>query len=640
MEAGTAPRAAPAGVSGIASSRLLRVAPDERLVALVREGKGAAFEAAYDRHHRAILSFCRHMLGSLEEAEDAVQHTFLAAYNDLVSSQKPIHLRAWLFTIARNRCYSILRARREQPLSELDEPATEGLATQVQRRQDLRDLVGDLRRLPDEQRAALVLSEMDSLTHEQIADVLGVPKDKVKALVFQARESLVASRAARETDCAEIREQLANLHGGALRRANLRRHLHECAGCREFRQEVDRQRRQLRVLLPVAPTLALKETVLAATVGGGVTVSAATGGGGVFAGSLLKGGVVKGLLGAALAGVGTAGTIVAVHDFQVGVGSGFRFGGSHQLTSHAPFTPAPAVRTEARRSVSSTSSYRSTPAPHYAGAVGSYAARIGGASPRSATSTATATMIAVLHPLSPKGLTSTLIPSPLLPPVAPGTGSTVAGHAVHSPQTSSVAPIPPYLAPSAFGAGDQSSTGGARSTSSTRSVAPSTPSTPGSNPNTGQSLPLSSNSYGQSQSGAGSYSAPHLSGGGTSGVSSHATAPSSSGSSSTGWSPASQGSSLGGGSRSTASSGSSGSSSTGGSSSGSGGWDSSAAGSGSSGAGSSGSGSSGSGSSGSGSSGTGSSGSGASGAGSSSGSSGTGDGSGYGGGSNTGPHGR
>src|SRR5580704_12049743 len=143
MEAGTAPRAAPSGVSGNPSPRVLRVASDTHLVALVRDGRAAAFEALYDRHSRAILSFCRHMLGSVEEAEDAVQHTFLAAYNDLIASHKPIQLRPWLFTIARNRCYSVLRARRERPLDDVDELATEGLASQVQRRQDLRDLVGD-----------------------------------------------------------------------------------------------------------------------------------------------------------------------------------------------------------------------------------------------------------------------------------------------------------------------------------------------------------------------------------------------------------------------------------------------------------------------------------------------------------------
>ena len=80
---------------------------------------------------------------------------------------------------------------------------------------------------------------------------------------------------------------------------------------------VDRQRRQLRLLLPVVPTIALKDGVLGATAGGGTTASASAVGGGTIAGSMLKGGVIKGLIGAALAGVGTAGTIVAVHDIQL-----------------------------------------------------------------------------------------------------------------------------------------------------------------------------------------------------------------------------------------------------------------------------------------------------------------------------------
>lgn len=242
---------APAGVSAFLSPALLRLASDSSLVALIRQGRAAAFETAYDRHHRAILSFCRRVLGDPEEAQDAVQHTFLAAYNDLISSEKPIHLRAWLFAIARNRCYSVLRARRERPTPELSDAVTEGLATQVQRRQDLRDLVRDMGRLPDQQRAALVLAELEALSHQEIGEVLGVPRDKVKALVFQARESLVASRTARETDCAEIREQLATQRGGGLRRSNLRRHLCECAGCRDYRKQIDRQRHQVVVALPV-----------------------------------------------------------------------------------------------------------------------------------------------------------------------------------------------------------------------------------------------------------------------------------------------------------------------------------------------------------------------------------------------------
>ena len=315
MEASAVPRMAPNGVTGVSSPQLLRLASDARLVALIRQGWPAAFEAVYDRHHRGILSFCRHMLADADEAEDAVQHTFLSAYNDLIASEKQIHLRAWLFTIARNRCYSILRARREQPSADIDEPVTEGLATQVQRRQDLRDLVLDLRRLPDEQRAALVLAEIDALSHEQIGEALGIPREKVKALVFQARESLVASRAARDTACADIREQLANGRGGALRRSNLRRHLRECAGCRDFRKLVERQRRQLAALIPVIPTVALKQGVLTGSVGAGAGTGFA--GGGLLATSALKSGFVKSAVTMAIAGVGTAGTFVATQSLNI-----------------------------------------------------------------------------------------------------------------------------------------------------------------------------------------------------------------------------------------------------------------------------------------------------------------------------------
>src|SRR4051794_8243722 len=68
---------------------------DERLVASIRAGSEAAFEVLYDRHLRGILGFCRHMLGSAEEAEDAVQHTFMAAYRDLRAAERPVQLRPW-----------------------------------------------------------------------------------------------------------------------------------------------------------------------------------------------------------------------------------------------------------------------------------------------------------------------------------------------------------------------------------------------------------------------------------------------------------------------------------------------------------------------------------------------------------------
>jgi RNA polymerase sigma factor (sigma-70 family) len=315
MEAQAVPREAVTGSLGMLSPRALGLATDARLVKLVRGGNRAAFEAIYERYHRPILSFCRHMLGDPEEAADAVQHTFLAAYNAIVSSDKTILLRAWLFTIARNRCYSMLRSRREQPGGELVEPVTEGLSAQVQRREDLRQLLGDMQRLPHDQRAALVLAELDTLNHGEIGSALGVPPAKVKALVFQARESLIASRNARDIDCAEIRRQLATLRGGALRRAHLRRHLRECKGCSEFRGQVDRQRRSLAAILPVAPSLALKDAVLGGISSSGAAAGAIAGGG-LLASTAFKGLALKGMVGGLLALVGIGGTLAAVHGWR------------------------------------------------------------------------------------------------------------------------------------------------------------------------------------------------------------------------------------------------------------------------------------------------------------------------------------
>ena len=70
-------------------ARLLRLASDDRLVELARGGSEAAFEIVYDRHHRGILAFCRHMVGNQEEAEDAVQHTFMAAYREIRGPARP-----------------------------------------------------------------------------------------------------------------------------------------------------------------------------------------------------------------------------------------------------------------------------------------------------------------------------------------------------------------------------------------------------------------------------------------------------------------------------------------------------------------------------------------------------------------------
>ncbi|HYF26714.1 MAG TPA: RNA polymerase sigma factor [Baekduia sp.] len=299
---------------------------DERLAERVRAGDDAAFEVLYDRHHRQLLAFCRHMLSDLQEAEDVLQHVFVAAYRTMGADGPDLHVKAWLYAVARNRCLSVLRARRDAV--ELDEgvPSLDGLPAQVQRRADLQDLVADLQRLPEDQRAALVLAELGALSHDEVAEVLGVRRDKVKALVFQAREHLMQRREARLVPCREIQEQLATLRGGALRRSHLKRHVDECPPCAAFAAEVRRQRAAMAVLLPVVPGATVKAGVLGAALGGtgaGAAVVAGGAGAGMLAGAgaALEGVAAKVLLTAAVVGGTGAGGYAAVEGLQRDDGS-------------------------------------------------------------------------------------------------------------------------------------------------------------------------------------------------------------------------------------------------------------------------------------------------------------------------------
>jgi RNA polymerase sigma factor (sigma-70 family) len=308
---------------------LLARRSDERLVELIRQGDAAAFEVLYDRYHLRILSFCRHMLGSQPDGEDATQHAFVALHRHIVADERAVDVKPWLFQVARNRCLSLIRARREH--ADLDDPAiqpaTEGLADSVQRRSDLRELLGDLQQLPEDQRAALLLSSLGDLSGDEIAGVVGCRPQKVKALVFQARTSLMNERDARNTDCEAVREQLATLSGGSLLRGSLRRHVRTCDGCRAYRDQTRKQKEALALLLPVIPTAGLKAATMSAAVGG-AAVSAggavtATGGGviaGLTAGG--KAGAAKVLVAAALAGSGIGAGVAEVNHLQGGPAPG------------------------------------------------------------------------------------------------------------------------------------------------------------------------------------------------------------------------------------------------------------------------------------------------------------------------------
>ncbi|MEA2249604.1 MAG: hypothetical protein QOH46_4133 [Solirubrobacteraceae bacterium] len=309
--------------------RLRSESADRDLARRVRGGDQSAFEVIYQRYHRGLLAFCVHMLGSRDEAEDALQHVFASAYQGLLSSSRDIELRPWLYTIARNRCLSALRARRHDlAVDGLDRAGTppDCLAAEVQRKAELREVLDDLRRLPQDQREALVLFEFGDCSHEEIASVLGVRRAKVKALIFQARERLMRARDARHTACGDIRAQIANLEGRAPRGA-VRHHLDGCAGCAAFSVEVRRRRRLLGLVFPFVPSLGVKASILGIVREGGNVGP----GRGVAGSAIGAGGVAVG--GAGASGSGTAGIAGVVTGSAVACGVGGADGGATAIVA-------------------------------------------------------------------------------------------------------------------------------------------------------------------------------------------------------------------------------------------------------------------------------------------------------------------
>lgn len=303
---------------------------DGSLITAVRGGSEQAFAVLYERHLAPVRGLCRSMLGSSEEADDAVQHAFTAAYIDIMRSGKPIVLRPWLLTIARHRCLTVIGSRRLEGVAPLHESASPAFTLEVDVREELRAVMEDITRLPEDQRLALVLREIGDASYEEIARILEAPAARGRTLVFQARSSLRASRRAREIPCAEIRERLAISRGGALRRSELRHHLRQCDGCRAFAAEARARRGGITSLLPLGPIVAFKRTAFGAfftSSGGGgaalleggaaiktlVTTIAIAGGGGV-AGVVASGGfdvapkVPRAVL---AAGVGPAGAVAS-----------------------------------------------------------------------------------------------------------------------------------------------------------------------------------------------------------------------------------------------------------------------------------------------------------------------------------------
>ncbi len=315
-----------AGVAGLhGRSPLLRLQSDERLIALVRRGNPHAFEALVARYQSRLLAFCRHMLSSKEDAEDVLQEVFAAAFNAILGDEREINVRPWLYRIARNRSLNHLRRTQAVGVDSMDVHFSEhGLTTadKVHRREEFRLLVADVQDLPETQKTALLLREIDALSYEQIAEAMETTVPSVKSLLVRARVSLAEAAEARLLTCEEVREDLGRIAEGLTgTTAPLRRHLRGCEQCTAFRKHLRANNRALAALFPVGPLLLLKKTLLAqlgtSAAAGGATSAAASGGAAAAAGAAAQAGIgtlaTKTVAGLAAAAIVTAGAVEVRH---------------------------------------------------------------------------------------------------------------------------------------------------------------------------------------------------------------------------------------------------------------------------------------------------------------------------------------
>ncbi len=172
---------------------------DETLVRRAQKGDTKAFDVLVERHYRRIFSLAFQMLGNSDDAADATQDTFVKAFEQMKSFRGDSAFSTWLYRIAVNTCRDFLRRPRPINFSQLTdnehsefdpaiwtEPNPEDLLAQRERA-ELVHLA--LRQLPEEMQQVLALCDMQGLSYNEAAAVLGVPEGTLKSRLHRARQA-------------------------------------------------------------------------------------------------------------------------------------------------------------------------------------------------------------------------------------------------------------------------------------------------------------------------------------------------------------------------------------------------------------------------------------------------------------------
>ncbi|HWC27280.1 MAG TPA: RNA polymerase sigma factor, partial [Solirubrobacteraceae bacterium] len=252
-----------------------KLCSDAQLARRAARGDQRGFAEIFERHHQAVYRYCRSILGNSEDAADALQNTMAAVLRSLDGETRDIALKPWLFRIAHNEAHSILR--RSRPQTELDDtqPCTRsGVEAGVLASEQLRQVVADVQALPDRQRRALTMRELNDLEYAEIAAVFGVAEGAARQAVHEARTMLHELSEGRAMACPDVRELISARDGRLLRGRRVRAHLRACESCTQFRAAIGQRRASLAMAAPplAAPAAA---SILNGLLGGGHGAAAA-----------------------------------------------------------------------------------------------------------------------------------------------------------------------------------------------------------------------------------------------------------------------------------------------------------------------------------------------------------------------------
>jgi RNA polymerase sigma factor (sigma-70 family) len=272
----------------------------------------SAFDEIFRRYHQDIFRYCRSIVRNEQDALDALQNTMAQAIARLPGESREIKLKPWLFTVARNECIDSLNRRRDQVSSEAIEfESGSNVERDVSDRERLRRVLSDIGRLPEAQRSALVMRELNGLSFEEIGLVIECSPQAARQSVYEARMSLRELESGRDMLCDEARQAISSMDGRVLRGRRLRAHLRSCQECQDFRLGLRSRQEDLRSLVPVLP-VAVAASVLGSIGGGGGGglgggLLAMFGGGGAAAGTGAKAAAIVAVT--AAVGAGTVGVV-------------------------------------------------------------------------------------------------------------------------------------------------------------------------------------------------------------------------------------------------------------------------------------------------------------------------------------------